>query len=201
MVRNSVQLTEFVEPTTTTTRRKQAVYVGRTSFDRGLVEMVEACAEVQLPLVLAGSIGPEEANWLRRSSADVSHRGKLGRSEIAALLNESLIGLNLLLPEPNYVYSLPTKLFEYMAAGLAVITSDLPRSREIVEAAGCGFVVSLKNRTALIDKLRLLSANPQEAIELGLAGRAAVERDYNWERDAAELVKLYDEMTSLGPTR
>jgi glycosyltransferase involved in cell wall biosynthesis len=158
--------------------------------------MVEACAEVNLPLVLAGAIGPEEERWLEKSSAHVSYRGKLERSEIAALLNESLVGLNLLLPEPNYLHSLPTKLFEYMAAGLAVITSDLPKSKEIVEAAGCGFVVSIKDRASLLEKLSTLAANPQRATELGLAGRAAVARDFNWLHDAAELNRLYGELCS-----
>jgi glycosyltransferase involved in cell wall biosynthesis len=196
VVRNSVRLDEFVEPTAETKRRRQAVYIGRTSFDRGLAEMVEACGTVQLPLVLAGGIGTKEAAWLRKTSSDVQYMGKLGRSEIAALLNESLIGLSLLLPEPNYLHSLPTKLFEYMAAGLPVITSDLPKSKEIVQAAGCGFSVSLDNPKALTDKLSILLSNPGHAIELGLAGRAAVSRDYNWEHDAAELKALYCEIVS-----
>jgi glycosyltransferase involved in cell wall biosynthesis len=195
VVRNSVRLSEFVEPTPATKRRRQAVYIGRTSFDRGLVEMVAACAAVQLPLVIAGSIGSEEADWLEGSSADVLYRGKLSRTEVAALLNESLIGLSLLLPEPNYLYSLPTKIFEYMAAGLPVITSDLPTSKEIVEAAGCGFAVSLRDQKMLIARLSLLADNPQKAMELGLAGRTAVGRDFNWERDAAELKALYREMS------
>lgn len=197
LVRNSVRLGEFIEPTATMKRRRQAVYVGRTSFDRGLVEMVEACDAVQLPLVLAGTIGREEEGWLEKSSADVSYRGRLGRGEIAALLNESLVGLNLLLPEPNYLHSLPTKLFEYMAAGLPVVTSDLPKSKEIVEAARCGFVVSLGDRADLLDKLSKLVAEPQRALELGLAGRAAVARDYSWHHDAAELNRLYSELGSL----
>jgi glycosyltransferase involved in cell wall biosynthesis len=196
VVRNSVRLDEFIEPTLETERRRQAVYIGRTSFDRGLVEMVEACAAVQLPLVLAGGIGADEAAWLKKISSDVLYRGKLGRPEIARLLNESLIGLSVLLPEPNYLYSLPTKLFEYMAAGLPVITSDLPKSKEIVEAAGCGFSVSLDDAKALKDRLSMLLSNPRRAIELGLAGRAAVSRDYNWEHDAAELGKLYCEISS-----
>jgi len=198
LVRNSVRLDEFIEPTVATERRRQAVYVGRTSFDRGLVEMVEACAEVKLPLVLAGNIGAEEKKWLEKSFAQVSYRGKLERSEVAALLNESLVGLNLLLPEPNYLHSFPTKLFEYMAAGLAVISSDLPRSKEIVEAAGCGFVVSIKDRASLLEKLSTLVDNPQRAIELGLAGRAAVARDYNWQHDAVKLTKLYEDLLEPG---
>lgn len=196
VVRNSVRLDEFVEPTVRVRRRKQAVYVGRITFDRGLMTMVEVCARAQLPLVLAGAIGPEESDWLKGSSSDVIYRGKLDRAEVARLLNESLVGLNLLLPEPNYLYSLPTKLFEYMAAGLAVITSDLPLSKEIVEAAGCGFVVPVEDLAIAVEKLSMLANNPQQAIELGVAGRTAVRRDYNWEQDANELKKLYDDMSS-----
>jgi glycosyltransferase involved in cell wall biosynthesis len=196
MVRNSVRLGEFVEPSPDTKRRRQAVYIGHTSFNRGLVEMVEACAAADLPLVLAGSIGAAEADWLRKSAANVVSRGKLGRSEIAALLNESLIGLCLFHSEPNHLHAMPTKIFEYMAAGLPVITSDLPKSREIVETADCGCSVSLDNPKALVDKLATLAADPRRATELGLAGRAAVSRDYNWEHDAAELGDLYREISS-----
>lgn len=195
IVRNSVRLEEFVEPALDTRRRRQAVYIGHVSFNRGLVEMVEACAAADLPLVLAGSIGAAEAGWLKESLADVSYRGKLGRSDIAALLNESLIGLCLFQPEPNHLYAMPTKIFEYMAAGLPVITSDLPKSREIVETAGCGFAVSLSDRRELARKLSMLAADSGHAIELGLAGRAAVSRNYNWEHDAAELRRLYAEMS------
>jgi hypothetical protein len=160
--------------------------------------MVEACAAVNLQLVLAGSIGAAETNWLKKSSASIDHRGKLGRSEIATLLNESLIGLCLFQPEPNHLHAMPTKIFEYMAAGLPVITSDLPKSREIVETAGCGFSVSLDDPKALQNRLAMLAADPVRAIEIGLAGRAAVRRDYNWAHDAAELANLYGEISSSG---
>jgi hypothetical protein len=44
----------------------------------------------------------------------------------------------------------------------------------------------------------MLAADPVRAIEIGLAGRAAVRRDYNWAHDAAELANLYGEISSSG---
>jgi glycosyltransferase involved in cell wall biosynthesis len=199
VVRNSVRLEEFIEPTIKTARRRQAVYIGRTSFNRGLVEMAEACQAANLPLVLAGSIGAREADWLKKSTKNIEWRGKLGRSQIATLLNQSLVGLCLIHPEPNYLHALPTKIFEYMAAGLPVITSDLPKSKEIVEAAGCGFSVSLNDPATLSQKLSMLAADVPRAIKLGLAGRAAVGKDYNWDDDATELNRLYAKIGSSGP--
>jgi glycosyltransferase involved in cell wall biosynthesis len=196
VVRNSVRLNEFVEPSIETARYRQAVYVGHASFNRGLVEMAEACKAAQLPLVLAGGIGAKEAAWLKKFSANVEWRGKLGRSEIAGLLNESLIGLCLFHPEPNHLYAMPTKIFEYMAAGLPVVVNDLPMPKQIVEQAGCGFSVPSNDPNLLAEKLSMLATDPARAIQLGLAGRAAVCRDYNWEHDAAELNKLYSEISS-----
>ncbi|MTV15215.1 glycosyltransferase family 4 protein [Bradyrhizobium elkanii] len=196
LVRNSVRLNEFIEPTDNAPRKRQAVYVGHVSFNRGLVEMVEACEAARLPLVLAGSIGVAEADWLKSVSSDVVHRGKLDRSEIATLLNESLIGLCLFHHEPNHLHAMPTKIFEYMAAGTAVITSDLPRSKEIVEAAGCGFSVSLDDKDELVERIALLAGEPERAIKVGQAGRVAVVRDYNWQHDAAELKNLYEKLAS-----
>ncbi|WP_342740937.1 glycosyltransferase [Bradyrhizobium sp. B117] len=199
LVRNSVRLDEFIEPTATTPRTRQAVYVGHASFNRGLVEMVEGCEAAGLPLVIAGSIGAPETDWLNESSANVIYRGMLGRSEIAALLNQSLIGLCLFQNEPNHLYAMPTKIFEYMAAGVPVITSDLPRSKEIVETAGCGFSVSLEDKKGLVERLSFLADAPNRALELGLAGRAAVAKEYNWQHDAGELKKLYQEISLRRP--
>ncbi|WP_456827806.1 glycosyltransferase [Bradyrhizobium sp. USDA 4518] len=195
LIRNSVRLDEFIEPTDNAPRKRQAVYIGHVSFNRGLVEMVEACEAAGLPLVLAGSIGAAESDWLKSASGGVVYRGKLGRSEIAGLLNESLIGLCLFHCEPNHLQAMPTKIFEYMAAGVSVITSDLPKSKEIVDTAKCGFSVSLSDSTGLLERMVLLANDPQRAIALGRAGRAAVATDYNWQYDAAELRKLYKELS------
>ncbi len=44
-------------------------------------------------------------------------------------------------PTANYMVSLPIKMFEYMAAGIPVITSNFLLWREIVEGNDCGLCV------------------------------------------------------------
>jgi hypothetical protein len=195
VVRNSVRLEEFTVSTSEAPRKRQAVYVGHVSFNRGLIEMVEGCEGARLPLVIAGSVGVQEQKWLKTRAANVDLRGKLGRPEIALLLNESMVGLCLFHPEPNHLYAMPTKIFEYMAAALPIITSDLPRAKEIVEGAHCGFANSVKDQRGLVDKISSLLSDPEQARQMGKNGLDMVSKNYSWEHDAAELNTLYRKLS------
>ena len=55
--------------------------------------MVGACRAIDLPLAIAGNIGPEEEIWLRRNSAGITWRGRLDRTGIATLFGVSPLRL------------------------------------------------------------------------------------------------------------
>jgi glycosyltransferase involved in cell wall biosynthesis len=84
-------------------------------------------------------------------------------------------------------HAMPRRIFEYMAAALPVVTSDLPKSKAMSKRADLRCRGDPK---ALADALLMLAADPARAIELGLAGRAAVSKDFNREHDAAEFKNL-----------
>ncbi|MGL3209603.1 hypothetical protein [Bradyrhizobium sp. BR 1433] len=58
--------------------------------------------------------------------------------------------------------------------------------------------MSLNDRAALLNSLSMLADDPERAIRLGLAGRAAVAGNFNWQHDAVELNELYRRFASLG---
>jgi glycosyltransferase involved in cell wall biosynthesis len=57
------------------------------------------------------------------------------------MLDGALAGLSLLHDEPNFRHSLPTKVVEYMARGVPVVTTPLPAAAELARGYECGFVV------------------------------------------------------------
>jgi len=83
--------------------------------------------------------------------------------------------------------TLPNKLFDYMSVGLPVITSDTVPSARIVKAEDAGVVFVAQNARSLADAITTL-ADPATRRQMGARGRAAVERQYHWERDAELLV-------------
>jgi glycosyltransferase involved in cell wall biosynthesis len=102
------------------------------------------------------------------------------------------VGLALLHPLPNHGDAIRSnKLFEYMAAGVPVIASDLPRWREIVCGVGCGLVVDAHDPAAIAGAIERLLRHPDEAEAMGRRGRAAVESTFNWDREAPRLLAVY----------
>jgi glycosyltransferase involved in cell wall biosynthesis len=83
---------------------------------------------------------------------------------------------------PTYREGLPRSLIEAMAAGLAVIASDIPACRELVRANETGLLVPPRDATALHHSIASLLADPARRMAMGARGREVAERDHN-ERD------------------
>jgi glycosyltransferase involved in cell wall biosynthesis len=121
----------------------------------------------------------------------VDYRGFLDRSELRVTMGQSIAGLVTLWPVPGYIDAKPTKMFEYMAAGLAVIASDFPLWRQILEDAGAGICVDPRSPSAIAEAIGRLTDSPGEAERMGQRGREAVLGRYNWENEAKTMLQLY----------
>jgi glycosyltransferase involved in cell wall biosynthesis len=183
-------------------RARWLVYVGGVSRLRGVVQMVEALEHVQptldARLDLVGLPQPrslyEELRHLPGFQR-VHVRGWMPWEDAWQLaFREGAVGLLLYQPAPNHVASLPTKLFEYMAAGLPVIASHFPLWRGIVEGNECGFIVDPRDPEQIAAAIEYLLSHPEEARRMGENGRRAVSERYNWEREKHKLLELYEEV-------
>lgn len=176
-------------------------YVGGIADIRGGKEMMlalEYLADLpEVHLEMAGGISPDSfGSELRKLAgwSKVNYHGIIGRHEVARLLGSARAGLVLLQPMPNYVDAQPTKMFEYMSAGLPVIASDFPLWRKIIAEAACGLLVNPLDPCAIANALRWILEHPLEAEAMGQKGQEAVHKIYNWEREATQLVGLYNKL-------
>ncbi len=96
--------------------------------------------------------------------------------------------------EQNNLPFVPTKLFEYLACGLPVVASDLPSLRRFRDQGNWGYIVKADDVQAHAWAIEHLLKNPDEATAMGLRGRHAVERWWNWEVEAQKLVAFYGEL-------
>lgn len=178
------------------------VYVGSLTMDRGIREMIQAIgiAHERMPVqfMLAGDFGGADNEAKVKSLPEyafVDYRGRTTLEQTRELYKKARAGLVLLHPNANYKDAYPTKLFEYMAAGLPVVASDFPLWRSIVDSAKCGICVDPLNPTAIAGAILRLMRNPVEAREMGVRGRQAVIDTYNWEHERVKLAGLYDRLS------
>jgi len=199
-VRNYVLLSEFDNSLLTQTlpiKKNLITYIGGISKDRGIVQMVESFFYVNDKLTLGGKFqGKGLQNHVEdlRSWDKVDFLGWQSRDMVSTLLSHSIIGLVVLQPTGDYENAFPVKRFEYMASGVAVISSDFPLWRDIVDGANCGLCVDSTSPSAIADAINQLIECPEKAIEMGINGRKAVIDKYNWNSEFDKLIKLYSEL-------
>ena len=190
-------------------RANTVLYVGSITRVRGFWEMVQAIeqlpAGLDCTLRMVGSCSDSD---LARAAARLALGGRLElvpfqpyQFVIRELLGAK-VGLVLLHPLPNHTDPIRSnKLFEYMAAGIPVIASDLPRWREIVRRVDCGLVVDPLDPAAIAEAIQFLLTHPAEAESMGRRGREAVSSELNWDADSARLLSLYRELDVDGRPR
>lgn len=176
----------------------------RLSKIRGVKEMVLSVAEVAkkrpAKLLLAGNIHDTELREKMECLPEWKHvkwLGLLKADQIPAMLEQARIGLVLLHDVPNYRYSLPTKMYEFMASGVPIIASDFAPWRESFEHLGCVKFVDPSNIRQIADAITYLLDHPQEAEAMGEKGRQAVRFDLNWHSEEKKLLALYRNLLAI----
>ena len=124
----------------------------------------------------------------------VTFTGHLAPSDVADRLAEADI---LVLPNPASAISThatsPLKLFEYMAAGKAIVASNLPAIREILTHDVNAVLVTPGDSDALAAGICRLADDAALRALLGQAARTAV-AEYSWDRRAERLEALFTEV-------
>ena len=88
----------------------------------------------------------------------------------------------------------PLKMFEYMAAGKPIVSSDLPVLREVLEDGRNALLAPADDLAAWEAAIRRLAADPELARRLGRAARVDLLTHHTWDaRAAAVLADLSDE--------
>lgn len=182
-------------------RPRAGVYVGAITELRCIDELLAALDEPafsdDMRLVLAGTFEDgalERRIKSKRSWSRVDFRGFCPRSQLAAVLGSARAGMLLFRQAANHEEALPTKLFEYLGAGLPVIISDTLQCSELVREHDCGIVVDPSDPDAVARAMVFLIDHPGTAQAMGERGRSLVTERYQWKSEASKLTRLYAEI-------
>jgi glycosyltransferase involved in cell wall biosynthesis len=166
--------------------RDRLVYVGRVSRLRGALELVELGCRLhgEIDVEIVGPADPDVEPQLRRARerGHITWTGYLPTDEAMSRLDGALAGLSLFHDEPNARHSMPTKVLEYAAHGLPVITTPLPLAEQFVERSTCGYIVDFGDLDAVVAAVREMREDDERRRWLGRGGHLAVREGFSWQR-------------------
>ncbi|MDI2132261.1 glycosyltransferase family protein [Yinghuangia seranimata] len=155
----------------------RAVYIGDVRRSRGLATMlaaIESAAPWELDIV--GPVAAADRAWLDdwRAGSPAADRvrlhGRQAPGEAWRIARGAWTGFALLHDTPAFREAVPTKLYEYLGSGLAVLATPLPRMARIVHESGAGRVVRDAEDAGRI--LRAWADRPEELRALRTAAVA-----------------------------
>tara|TARA_B100000963_G_C22633461_1_gene676246 strand:+ start:3463 stop:4632 length:1170 start_codon:yes stop_codon:yes gene_type:complete len=185
------------------------VYVGGVSRIRGAVELIESVnllvssGHSNIFLKIIGLISLDFKNELfklinkYKLNSHVAICGVISHETVYDEFEKAHIGLSILHPDPNFIESIPTKLYEYMSVGIPVIASDFPMWKKIIEKYQCGICVNPMNPKEIAEAIIYILNNPTKSMKMGTNGIAPVEDFYNWEKESLKLINIYDNIFQI----
>jgi glycosyltransferase involved in cell wall biosynthesis len=182
-------------------------FVGTLKPWHGLPILVEAfdqlyqqCSDTRLLIV---GDGPERESLV----ADLSARGLLNAAhftgavapiEIPGLLASMTVAVAPYPAQTDFYFS-PLKVYEYMAAGLPVVASDIGQLKSLIEDEANGLLVPPSDPVALATALARLRQDPSLANRLGQAARKVMMQNHTWDAVTQRILHLagFDRVSQL----
>ena len=170
--------------------------VGRMLWDKGVGEFVDAVVRLKernvcARFVLVGRCdqgNPTEIAevQIQRWTQDHGIEWWGHREDLP-----DVIGRATLVVLPSYREGLPKVLLEAAACGKAVIATDVPGCREVVQHQKTGLLVPVRDPVALADAIAGLLGNHELRIAMGASGREFVMREHSKEKIGQHFLGLY----------
>ncbi len=167
----------------------RVVYVGQLSLARGAAELIELARllsgdGITLELIGAADASVRPLLHEAQGAGLLRWHGFVPNDRALRMAEGATAGLALLHDSPNYRHSMPTKVVEYMARGLPVVTTPNPIAAEIVTEGGCGLVVPFQDPEATAAAIRRLREDPALRVDMGKRGYEAARAHYHWPEHA-----------------
>lgn len=198
IILNMPDLDHFIPYQTLERHGNEIFYIGGISNDRGLDVTLSALKllkkkGVSFFMHYLGPISKDQiANLdITEIQEELKFYGRMDSKEGFEISKRCVVGLSVLKPIKNYIGSYSTKIFEYMAIGLPVITSNFTLYKKVVEKYECGLCIEPSSAKELADGIEKLIQDRGLAQKLGQNGIKTATEKFNWLFEKNKLLELY----------
>jgi glycosyltransferase involved in cell wall biosynthesis len=164
------------------------------NIQRGAEELIDAMEHVENTLLLiigGGDVWPilEEAVKRKDLKEKIRLMKKIPRKELMSYTYNAHLGISIDKDtNPNYRYSLPNKLFDYLQAGVPVLATRLPEIEKIINTYKAGWFIDSHDPKHIAGKINEALSSPDFPHFRQNALKAATE--LNWEKEKQKYLEI-----------
>lgn len=170
------------------------IYQGALNLGRGIELAIETMRYLPEYVLLIAGTGDIEKKLHRLTEKlglqkQVKFLGLLNPETLSRITASAWMGISF--EEDmglSYRYALPNKLFDYIAAGIPVATSNLPEMSAIVKQYDIGIIIDNRNPRAVARKIETLLQTPEQMDRYRKRVQFAA-NELTWEKEKAKLLK------------
>lgn len=173
--------------------------VARMLKDKGILEFIAAARMLKARGInarfrLVG--GPDSGNPSTLDHETLSSLAEEGVTEWAGHLKDvrSALDASHIVCLPSYREGMPKALLEAAAAGLPLVSTDVPGCREIVRHGVNGLLVPARDATALAAALETLIRTPALRVTMGAASRQLAVQEFSSAQVIRETKLVYEDV-------
>jgi glycosyltransferase involved in cell wall biosynthesis len=175
---------------------KTIIYQGALNVGRGidkLIRAMELLPDLSLIIAGTGTIDNELKSLAKELNLDsrIQFLGRIPPDKLHSITCSASIGVSI--EEDmglNYRYALPNKLFDYIQAGLPVLTSNLPEMEKIVNQYNVGLTIDSKCTSKQLASIISSMINSNDNITDWRHNATIAASILNWENEKQKLINL-----------
>lgn len=179
--------------------------VGRLVYKKGFEFLIAAMPEIlqraphaRLVLVGYGDLRDEletQAHALGLNG-EVTFAGRVPREQIPAYFGAAdIVSVPSVRDAAGNVDGLPNVVLEGMAAGKAIVASNIAGFPDVIDDGASGLLVPEKKSDALADAVVALARDARLRAALGERAREKIHTQLNWENVARRFIRVYEQVT------
>ncbi len=165
------------------------------------IKLIRTNVPVRFLLVGSGSLHTEVEKQLETQTraGKVIFTGSVGHHRVPALLDacDILVAPHVPLADGSEFFGSPTKVFEYMAMGKAIVASRLGQIGEVLSDRETALLVQPGNVEELAAAIVKLVESNALREQLGAKARKVAEREHTWTRNAQRVLDAYKSWTGF----
>lgn len=184
----------FISPLNSATvidKVERAVFIGRLSFEKGILQLLDSWKNINYPLVIIGT-GPleEEALNKAKKNSNITLLGNMHNDDVREFLKNSAF-----MVFPSTLYEgLGMTILEAMSLSVPVIASNLGTRPEVIDDKKTGVLYDVDNQHDFIEKVELLIKDKAYREELGNNAKLKYSSEYTPTINLTLMKRLYSDL-------